>query len=396
MPLDHGKSKEAFSRNVATEMKAGKPQKQAVAIAYKTRGDAEKPEYYGQAWAKGARELGKVGPFPNREEARDEAFKKYPKALRVTTHRGIGAFDIRNHVRGDAEGDNSDDVLDRVLAQCEKMDAQLTEIEKHCDAVEGKRFDAQKGSYGDAQEGDGGEDSGFYIAEPKADVEQSVPPNASPEEKAIVKEHNEIDAKRVKILNEIASEWNNRPKGEKDDGAMWKRHEALKRKEVAPLIKRQKDLQDKLLTAIRARLARKDAEKGFYVAEPKGDAINSSSPPKPSKSEWKGHKYDPIGVQEQINKDKRIKPGEAKRIHSLLRGWRNDGEPAEIIDELVSERRGDDLMSKLDTAIEKCDFMGARLADAARRMDAMNVRNTLTHRTYSSSDPKGSHLSAAR
>ena len=32
MPLDHGKSKEAFSRNVATEMKAGKPQKQAVAI----------------------------------------------------------------------------------------------------------------------------------------------------------------------------------------------------------------------------------------------------------------------------------------------------------------------------------------------------------------------------
>lgn len=34
MPLENGKSKAAFSRNVKTEMKAGKPQKQAVAIAY--------------------------------------------------------------------------------------------------------------------------------------------------------------------------------------------------------------------------------------------------------------------------------------------------------------------------------------------------------------------------
>ena len=34
MPLVKGKSKRAFSRNVATEMKHGKPQKQAVAIAY--------------------------------------------------------------------------------------------------------------------------------------------------------------------------------------------------------------------------------------------------------------------------------------------------------------------------------------------------------------------------
>src|SRR5271166_6477227 len=41
MPLQSGKSREAFSHNVSTEMKAGKPQKQAVAIAYaKKRGDA--------------------------------------------------------------------------------------------------------------------------------------------------------------------------------------------------------------------------------------------------------------------------------------------------------------------------------------------------------------------
>jgi hypothetical protein len=34
MPLSHGKSKAAFSKNVKTEMEHGKPQKQAVAIAY--------------------------------------------------------------------------------------------------------------------------------------------------------------------------------------------------------------------------------------------------------------------------------------------------------------------------------------------------------------------------
>ena len=32
MPLEKGKSSAAFSHNVATEVKAGKPQKQAVAI----------------------------------------------------------------------------------------------------------------------------------------------------------------------------------------------------------------------------------------------------------------------------------------------------------------------------------------------------------------------------
>jgi hypothetical protein len=37
MPLIKGKSKEAMSKNIATEMHAGKPQKQAVAIAYAVR-----------------------------------------------------------------------------------------------------------------------------------------------------------------------------------------------------------------------------------------------------------------------------------------------------------------------------------------------------------------------
>ena len=37
MPLTKSTSKKAFSRNVRAEMKAGKPQKQAVAIAYSVK-----------------------------------------------------------------------------------------------------------------------------------------------------------------------------------------------------------------------------------------------------------------------------------------------------------------------------------------------------------------------
>jgi hypothetical protein len=42
MPLIKSKSKGAFSKNVATEVKAGKPVKQAVAIAYSTKRAAKK------------------------------------------------------------------------------------------------------------------------------------------------------------------------------------------------------------------------------------------------------------------------------------------------------------------------------------------------------------------
>ena len=41
MPLKKSKSPKAFFSNVKTEMKAGKPQKQAVAIAYQMKRDAE-------------------------------------------------------------------------------------------------------------------------------------------------------------------------------------------------------------------------------------------------------------------------------------------------------------------------------------------------------------------
>ena len=42
MPLDKSKSPRAIQKNISTEMKAGKPMKQAVAIAYAVAGKKKK------------------------------------------------------------------------------------------------------------------------------------------------------------------------------------------------------------------------------------------------------------------------------------------------------------------------------------------------------------------
>ena len=44
MPLKHSKSDKAFKENIKVEVKAGKPVKQSVAIAYAVKRAAEKPK----------------------------------------------------------------------------------------------------------------------------------------------------------------------------------------------------------------------------------------------------------------------------------------------------------------------------------------------------------------
>ena len=44
MPLDHSKSKKAFKKNVEAEMHSGKPQRQALAIAYSLKGEKKQSE----------------------------------------------------------------------------------------------------------------------------------------------------------------------------------------------------------------------------------------------------------------------------------------------------------------------------------------------------------------
>ena len=45
MPLKKGKSKKVISNNIKTEMKAGRPKRQAIAIAMSKAGKKKKPTY---------------------------------------------------------------------------------------------------------------------------------------------------------------------------------------------------------------------------------------------------------------------------------------------------------------------------------------------------------------
>jgi hypothetical protein len=84
MPLVHGKSQKAFGKNVSTEMKAGKPQKQALAIAYATKRKApKKMNKGGDCYDDGGKVKPSPSPAPEEQNLMDKIMAKLPHAHAV-------------------------------------------------------------------------------------------------------------------------------------------------------------------------------------------------------------------------------------------------------------------------------------------------------------------------
>ena len=125
MPLESGKSRGAFEHNVKTEIEAGKPQKQAVAVAYsKQREDAELPQAeFGRQLAALIEEMNKKGVSP---ALLKQMVKEFTEKMQPST-------------RKDAE---------ETKGEQSSEDARMSAIEGRLSEVEGKKdansFDRNK------------------------------------------------------------------------------------------------------------------------------------------------------------------------------------------------------------------------------------------------------------
>jgi len=93
MPLTKSKSKAAFSKNVEAEMRAGKPQKQAVAIAYSVKRSAKK-------------EGGKIGLWDNIHAKRERIAEGSGERMRKPGTKGAPtAMDFKTAAGKKSGGD---------------------------------------------------------------------------------------------------------------------------------------------------------------------------------------------------------------------------------------------------------------------------------------------------
>ena len=79
-----------------------------------------------------------------------------------------------------------------------------------------------------------------------------------------------------------------------------------------------------------------------------------------------GGKYNASAVQKEIEKDKRIKPGEAKAIHGLLKGWRKDDVKADANEDIkarIAARR-----ARAEAGIREADALVRDADDGLRRL----------------------------
>lgn len=83
MPLIKSKSKKAFSENVRREMRAGKPQKQAVAIAYSIKGESKMRKSHGKHHAKAAHHMKKAAHHHEKAKKHMEMAKHEAKEKKL-------------------------------------------------------------------------------------------------------------------------------------------------------------------------------------------------------------------------------------------------------------------------------------------------------------------------
>ncbi len=132
MPLESGSSRAAISHNIATEMKAGKPQKQAVAIAMnkagKSRKDAAVPENHKRVVEEFERLLHKY-------EAGGVTGQAFNEMLRLgrVLGRAKEIYEVKRGV--DARLDAACQAMDSLTAACDAL-------EVRCGKMDGGRKDA--------------------------------------------------------------------------------------------------------------------------------------------------------------------------------------------------------------------------------------------------------------
>ncbi len=136
MPLESGSSRAAISHNIATEMKAGKPQKQAVAIAMnkagKSRKDADERLFEVKVKINGETKLRYI-KAASADEAMDKV-NRYSSSNKAVSAKPADAN--KTWRRGDG---------DRLDAACQAMDALTAAcdaLEVRCGKMDGGRKDA--------------------------------------------------------------------------------------------------------------------------------------------------------------------------------------------------------------------------------------------------------------
>lgn len=217
MPLEKAKEgTPGFSRNIATEMKAGKPQKQAVAIAYnKARGDAAKAdcvyEKNGEFFFEMPGFKDHRGPFASESEAKEAAVKAgvvadadeksaYERNVAETkkTFPNVKQFTSEGHPDWKKHGVVAD-ADEAILGRADADDGK-----EHWITMRGSPV--LVGGDGEIKGGAGGKFNGQKAGSVKSGPEKSEPKKSEPEKKSNKKDPRSLTLKQGKAAYNMAEQ----------------------------------------------------------------------------------------------------------------------------------------------------------------------------------------------